>query len=108
MALLGGVESRGRQHGLQALLNPSLLCGFHDVHVFRTDRATVGGSDDLVDFSQGGALRPGERAGVEDPIEIPLTQAVEFDIQLGNMRAFVLHERIKAGLPVPHESIGVD
>ena len=69
VALLHGVERGG--DALDVLLDPPLLLGVLDVHVFDAEGATVRVAQDVECFAQGQRVPPRQPVDDELPVEVP-------------------------------------
>ena len=115
---LGGIEPPedvallvGRELGRDAfdvLLDPLLLFGVLDVHVFDTQRPAVGVAEDVEDLVQGGHVLAGQPVGHELPGQVPdgqpVVERVELGVELGRLGV----ERIEVGDEVTADPVHVD
>ena len=93
---------------LDALLDPALLHGVHDVAVLDANRATVRVAQDRQDLLEGGLASPGEPAHDEGPLQVPDRQSVRRQVELGMQRGCIAVQRIKVGVQVPSNPVHVD
>src|SRR5215471_4503762 len=91
---------------LEFFLDPGLLGGILDVHVFDPDLSAVGVPQDRDDFTQTGALATKRVVDENLLVEIGLGKAVAAIIQLRVMLSFVEPERIEIGFEVTSYAVG--
>ena len=92
---------------LDAVLDPGALLGVLDVHVFDADRARVGVVQAREDVAQQHLVGAAEASGGEGAVQIPHTQAVGRDVQVG-VAAHAVGQRVSVGGQVAARAVGVD
>ncbi len=94
---------------LDALLDPRLLGGIGDVHVFDTDLAAVGLAQPVHDLAQGGSVTQPERPEDQDrAVPVGLLEAVGRGIEFLVRRLVHQAERIEVGREMAADTIGAD
>ncbi len=106
---LFAAKSCAARHRLQTLLDPALLVGVGDVHVFSTDRAAVGLLQRGIKLAQlHGFLADGKRTYIEGFLKIGFRQVVIGRIKIGHGLPFPQSQWIEVGILVTTETEGVD
>ena len=90
------------------LLDPAFLLGIGNVHVLDADGAAVGFPQNLKNFAKRRAGWADQRAGAENGAHVCLGQPVIGGIELGNVRFFLVLERIEVRLARAEEAVGID
>ena len=92
---------------LDTVLDPDLLLGGGDVHVFHADGAAIGLAQSLDDLPQGGALET-ERVDVDRPVVVGLGEAVALGVELAVRRRLFQLERVEIAIEMAADPVGPD
>ena len=94
---------------LDALLDPRLLVGIGDVHVFDADLAAVGLAQAVPDLAQGGRFTQAQRAEDQDrAVPVAIAEAVGRRIELAVPRLADQAQRIEVGFEMAADAVGAD
>ena len=93
---------------LDALLDPELLVGILDVHVFHTDGAGIGFANAPNDLAQGCRLEAEHIVDEDRPVEIVVREPIRLVIELRVIFAFLKPERIELCDEMTAHAIGTN
>ncbi len=99
---------RPAAHALERALQPALLGGIGDVHVFGADGTTVSLLHDREDVGEPRMPRPDQRTGFEHRIEIGVGQPVMRQREFGYVFRRAQAEWVEIGHLVAAKTVGVD
>ena len=108
MALVFRRVGRLGARSFDAALYPAFLLGIGNVHVLDADGATVGLPQNLENFAKRGAGWADQRTGAENGAHVCLGQSVIGGIEFGNVRFFLVLERIEVRLAHAEEAVSID
>ncbi len=102
------IQLRRGPIAFKPFLDPALLLGVGDVHVFRADPTAVGLLQHGDDVTQRHAVRGIERAGMEDDVEVVRPQVVIGRVQIRDFRRLAQLDRIEVRHLVTAKAVAVD
>ncbi len=93
---------------LDAFLDPGLLGGILDMHVFDADMVAVGGAQNGEDLARRRRLEPEHVVDEDRPVEIRLGEAIRLRVELGVLLALLEAERVELRLEMTADAIRAD
>jgi hypothetical protein len=94
---------------LDALLDPRLLVGIGDVHVFNADAPAIGLAQPVPDLAQGGRLAQAQRAEDQNgALPVGLAEAIGGGIEFAMQLMLNQSQRIEVGLEMATDTIGAN
>jgi len=107
-ALAPGGEKGLVVDGFHALLEPRLLARVLDVHEFDADVAAIGLMQDRHDLSDRRRFQPQHVVDVDNPVHIPILEAIGGGVELGMVLAFFQLQGVELSQQMAAHPVGPD